>query len=315
MHPAYSVILFTTASGAGYGLLALLGLVGLAHGPASSFWFGAGALFAGLGLVVAGLVSSTFHLGHPERAWRALSQWRSSWLSREAVAALLSFLPALAFAALWLSPQSPRFWLGLAGLLMALSSLATVYCTAMIYRCLVTIRQWNNPLVVPVYLAFSLATGGGVLLALAHVAGRGQPVQAAIAALAIALAAGLKIAYWRGLDRQSGPHTIAGATGLGALGPVRQLEAPHTAANYLNREMGYRIARDHRQTLRRFVALCLGLAFVLALAVALVFTGPLATLCACACALAAALAALVERWLFFAEAEHVVNLYYGRQTA
>src|SRR6478609_2476033 len=102
MHPAYSVILFTTASGAGYGLLALLGLVGFNHGPASSLLFGATALVIALGLITLGLLSSTFHLGRPERAWRAFSQWRSSWLSREGVASVVTFVPALIFGALWL---------------------------------------------------------------------------------------------------------------------------------------------------------------------------------------------------------------------
>src|SRR5262245_6500916 len=119
MHPSYSVILFTTASGAGYGLLALLGLVGLNHGPASSWWFGVTALVVALSLIVAGLLSSTFHLGRPERAWRAFSQWRSSWLSREGIASIVTFIPALAFGALWLGFIDAPQWLGVAGLVTA----------------------------------------------------------------------------------------------------------------------------------------------------------------------------------------------------
>src|SRR5216110_3893693 len=102
MNPAYSVILFTTASGAGYGLLALLGLVGFNHGPASSLWFGATALVIALGLITLGLLSSTFHLGRPERAWRAFSQWRSSWLSREGFLSVLTYPAALAMASGWI---------------------------------------------------------------------------------------------------------------------------------------------------------------------------------------------------------------------
>src|SRR4029078_10772417 len=102
MHPAYSVILLAPASGAGYGLLALLGLVGLNHGPASSPWFGATALLLAFALIIVGFLSSTFHLGRPERAWRAFSQWRSSWLSREGIASVVTFAPALVFSALWL---------------------------------------------------------------------------------------------------------------------------------------------------------------------------------------------------------------------
>jgi DMSO reductase anchor subunit len=80
MHPAFSVIFFTTASGAGYGLLALLGILApLGLVPADA-GFGALALGLALVLITAGLLASSLHLGHPERAWRAFSQWRSSWL-------------------------------------------------------------------------------------------------------------------------------------------------------------------------------------------------------------------------------------------
>src|SRR5690348_12377640 len=94
MHPAFSVIFFTTASGAGFGLFAWLGLLALtSHLPGrvpAGVALVAGALFA-----AAGLFSSVAHLGQPTRAWRAFSQWRSSWLSREGVLAVACFLPAL----------------------------------------------------------------------------------------------------------------------------------------------------------------------------------------------------------------------------
>src|SRR6185369_14835936 len=165
MNPAYSVILFTTASGAGYGLLALLGLVGFNHGPASSLWFGLVALIIALGLITVGLLSSTFHLGRPERAWRAFSQWRSSWLSHEGVASIVTFVPAVIFGALWLRILDYPQWLGLAGLVTALMCAVTVFCTAKIYSTLTTIRQWHQPLTVPVYLAFAMATGSVLLMA------------------------------------------------------------------------------------------------------------------------------------------------------
>ena len=91
MHPALSVILFTTASGAGYGLLFLIGLLtGTAFLPESR-WFVGVAFGLSLGAISFGLLASTFHLGRPERAWRALSQWRSSWLSREGIASLIVY--------------------------------------------------------------------------------------------------------------------------------------------------------------------------------------------------------------------------------
>ncbi len=65
-------------------------------------------------LIGGGLLSSTLHLGNPQRAWRALSQWRSSWLSREGVMAMLTFVPLLWSA--WASVVEGRY-LALPGLL------------------------------------------------------------------------------------------------------------------------------------------------------------------------------------------------------
>ncbi|MEL0062516.1 MAG: DmsC/YnfH family molybdoenzyme membrane anchor subunit, partial [Candidatus Puniceispirillum sp.] len=94
MRPAWSIIFFTTISGLGFGLAAwlVLGFVTFAN-PAELLVVG----LAVVALIGAGLVSSTFHLGHPERAWRALSQWQSSWLSREGVLAVLALAGLLAW--------------------------------------------------------------------------------------------------------------------------------------------------------------------------------------------------------------------------
>src|SRR5215469_2362716 len=159
MHPSLSVIFFTTASGAGYGLLAVLGvLVGLGLLPDERS-FGIAALALALTFVSAGLVSSTFHLGHPERAWRAFSQWRSSWLSREGVAASITYVPAGLFGLAWLWFATPNAIVALLGVASAVMAVVTIYCTAMIYRSLKPIHQWSNSWVIPNYLLLALFTG------------------------------------------------------------------------------------------------------------------------------------------------------------
>ncbi len=308
MNPAYSVILFTTASGAGYGLLALLGLVGAQHGPASTLAFALTSLVLALALITTGLLSSTFHLGRPERAWRAFSQWRSSWLSREGVAAVVTYPVALAFGAVWSGLVPLPQWIAPLGWATAIMCAITVFCTGMIYAQLKTIPQWHHRFTTPGYLVFALATGACLLAAVATVFGRFQWFQVALAAAVLAATLLLKWLYWRSIDAAKPQYSMASATGLGP--GVRQWEVPHTNVNFIQKEMGFVVARRHAQRLRHIVLLLLAAGIVIAGLCAVAspwFSLPLA-----AVALAAA---VVERWLFFAEAVHVVNLYYGRENA
>ena len=307
MNPAYSVILFTTASGAGYGLLALLGFVGFNHGPVSNFAFGLVAIVVALGLITVGLLSSTFHLGHPERAWRAFSQWRSSWLSREGIASVVTYIPAVLFGATWLDIVHAPAWIGPLGLATATLCAVTVFCTAKIYSTLKTIRAWNHPLVVPIYLAFAAASGGALLTTIATIFGRYQIFQIILTVVALLWLIGLKFFYWRAIDNAERTHTMAAATGLGS--GVRQWEVPHTSENYIMKEMGFAVARKHALKLRNSVFTLLLIAL---LTLAACLHSPWFSLIA---ALAILLAAVVERWLFFAEAQHVVSLFYGAEKA
>ncbi len=309
MKPAGSIVFFTTASGAGYGMLFWLGLLSTTHTLPTALWYGLTALIIAGALVTAGLLSSTAHLGNPQRAWRALSQWRSSWLSREGIAALLTYIPACLLALSWLIDPHPA---PLTALLAAALAIATVYCTAMIYASLKPIRQWNNTWVAPFYLLAALFTGA---ICLAAITGFANPAAAATLsefAMLTGLAAALvKLLYWRHIDTTTSASTVASATGLGHLGTVRSFEAPHSEENYLLKEMGFRIARKHAAKLRAYALL-----FAFAFPIAILF-GVVAGVVPVTLILIAALCALLgmalERWLFFAEATHTVVLFYGRQ--
>jgi DMSO reductase anchor subunit len=309
MHPALSIIVFTVSSGAGYGLLALTGVFATARLLPEDRWFGLAAVALALGAIALGLVASTRHLGHPERAWRAFSQWRSSWLSREGVAAVATFVPAglfgLALAAG--ARGSTIAWLGLASAVLAM---ATVGCTAMIYGSLRPIRQWHHPLVLPGYLALSLMTGALWFAALSTLWATEAHLATVIALVAIAIAALAKLAYWSSLASGAPSATVESATGLGGKGPVRLFEAPHTEENYLLKEMGFSIARKHATRLRR-IALGAGFALPFLLTVVALFSSLLAAPAAVVAAFIGTGGVLVERWLFFAEAKHTVTLYYG----
>jgi len=315
MHPAFSVIFFTVSSGAGYGLLALMGALGAAGLLPADRLFGLTAIILALAAVTAGLLSSTFHLGHPERAWRAFSQWRTSWLSREGVASVLTYGPAVALAAVWMWPDRFAAWGPAAGAASAVMALVTIYCTAMIYRSLATIHQWSNGWVVPSYLVLGLATGLVWLNALLALFGAESYLVAVASMWGLLAAAALKVFYWRFIDRTRHAATPESATGLGALGKVRYLEGPHTEQNYLLNEMGYRVARKHALKLRRIVLIGGYLAAICAVGVGLNVQGPVEGGLALLGAVLATAGTLVERWLFFAEARHVVTLYYGADRA
>ncbi|MEO6065195.1 MAG: DmsC/YnfH family molybdoenzyme membrane anchor subunit [Lysobacterales bacterium] len=345
MRPAFSVIFFSVLSGAGYGLLACAAIAALigpqcitpdcaqtvpplnVHAP-----FLTAVVLIALTLVIAGLGASVTHLGRPERAWRAFSQWRTSWLSREGVSASASLLAASAMVALLWFGQ-----LGLATRLAAAASillgLATVFCTARIYTSLPPIPAWGGPLVLPVYLLFAATTGIALWVALSRVLLGSAPMfgQLALAVFALATAV-LKWRYWQAIDAIGMPST-AHMTGLDRMGAgaARSFEAPHTEANYLTKEMGFRFARRHARVLRATVLASLiatgaiaALSFVVP---ALAATAPpsvspvangaamratIGTLLLLIAALLTLLAALAERWLFFAQARHMVMAYYAR---
>jgi DMSO reductase anchor subunit len=266
-------------------------------------------------LIVTGLVSSTAHLGRPERAWRAFSQWRTSWLSREGVLALATVVPAGILALCWTFTGAREPLFSVAAILAIALAVASVYATGMIYQSLATIRAWAHPLVAPIYVALAMATGGTLAVFVLRAFG---DLPNGVAEISIAfnlLAAILKYAYWQGIDTEARTYTAGDATGLGRFGAVRVLDQPHTQANFVMREMGYTVARKHAKTLR---IIALGLGFVLPTvltAVSLAAPTPGALILAGIAVVGMAIGILTERWLFFAEAQHVVTLFYGAQRA
>jgi len=293
-------------------LLAILGLAASAGMIAPERGLGMAVLALGFTTIAAGLISSTFHLGHPERAWRAFSQWRSSWLSREGILSLATFVPALVFAWGWVIEGN--IWKS-AGISTAILAVASVSATAMIYASLKPIKAWRNGWTLPLYLTTGLLSGSIWAALLAAMLGNNTTLMFAVIAVMGAIVSSLvALFYWRYIDRERIAPSTESATGLGRFGKVSPFLAPHTEENYVQKEMGFRIARKHAGRLRS-VALWIGLIGPGLLALSAGQAGyfsqfPLATGFLSAAALLNAIGTLAQRWLFFAEAKHTITLFY-----
>lgn len=290
MHPAPSVIFFTVFSGVGFGLLTFLGL-----GVPDVFGWNAFAFFVIAYLcAVGGLIASTFHLGHPERALKAFTQWRSSWLSREGWCAVIALCIMAVYGAGLVFFNERWTFLGILG---AIFSMLTVYTTSMIYTQLETIPRWHSPATPVMFISFALAAG-------ALLSG-----QVPMSIILIAIAALVQIALWAvgdGAFEASGT-TLATATGLGKNGTVRAFEPPHTGTNYLLKEFAFVVGRKHSMKLR-VISMVLFAVIPIAL-----LSAPFSHWLALIAVISHVAGAFATRWLFFAEAEHVVGLYYGKR--
>ena len=315
MYPAYSVIIFTTASGTGYGLLTVMASFGLATGVPLDPWFGAVGFGLALLLITSGLLTSTAHLGHPERTWRAYSQWRSSWLSREAILATTTYLPLSLTAWGWIVEGSLSGAYGLFAFILIVFSVLTVHSTGMIYATLRTVHAWHNRLTVPGYLSFAFLTGSLWFHAIAQMFGYQTPVIALVAVISLFLTFYIKRKYWRIIDTVKGIATPVSATGLKDMGEVRLFDPPTMTESFVQHELGYSIARKHSQKLRR---ICFFAYFLIPLILTgltsneppwIAITGTFLAAIFVSCGV------VIERWLFFAEAKHTAMLYYGAQSA
>lgn len=291
MHPASSVILFNTFSGLGFGLLFWLGLgVIVPTGMSAFIWFAIAYICA-----VGGLIVSTFHLGHPERALKAFSQWQTSWLSREGICAVFALVTMAIYGAGLVFAGTQLQLIGIVG---GIASLGVVFTTSMIYAQMKTVPRWRHWTTPAMYLTLSL--GGGALLA----------GQISLASVLLVIGGILQVFAWISGDTRfkSSGTNMETATGLGHIGKVRAFEPPHTGTNYLMREFIHQVGRKHADQLR---IITIGLAFVVPVVLLLLpFTSHIFAALAVLSHIAGV---LTLRWLFFAQAEHVVGLYYGKR--
>ena len=296
------MLLLTTLIGVGQGLFVALFtvLLGGAAGrlPSAGAWFHRGGALVALAFLAGGLVASFFHLGRPERAWRAAAKWRTSWLSREVIVLPL-FMAAVVLYALDVSIA-----VGAAGTAIAF---ALFVCTAMIYACLAFLPEWATPLTVGNFALAGCASG--FALAAAFAAAVAPDVARFLVAGAIVLtlaAAACRIASLVRNARLRPKSSLQ--TALGIKHPrIVQRSMGFMGGSFNTREFFHgRSPRVLRSM--KWIFLAAAFAIPLALEAAAWFGAPPAVLWAAFAIQYVGL--LAERWYFFAEANHPQNLYY-----
>jgi sulfite dehydrogenase (quinone) subunit SoeC len=324
MHPAFSVIFLTTLIGAGQGLFLALftaesyAAFGLLPHISSSF-LAQGAAVA-TALMAGGLFASFFHLGRPERAWRAATQWRTSWLSREVIV-LPAFMGLLALYGLvhftGINPLLGRLPSGapielsaVIGSGATIAAFALFLCTAMIYASLRFLREWHTPLTVINYILLGGASGFTLAAALdallAPTDSSVAPVFAGWALILTVIGAATRGASLIRNRRLKPKSTLQTAIGIKHPRIVQKTQGA-MGGSFNTREFFHgRKPALLRQVKWAFLVLAFAVPAALlagnivnpggkalALAFAIQFTGLIA-----------------ERWFFFAQANHPQNLYY-----
>lgn len=305
MKPAFSVIFLTTLIGAAQGLFLALFLVELLFplDPALNAFLIAGDMVV-LGFSGLGLLASFFHLGHPERAWRTATMWRTSWLSREVIVLPLFMAGVFLHGLAHYYGSGPA---GLIGLLTALTSLALYVCTAMIYASIRFLQEWASPLTVANYLLLGLASGftlatvvGGVFapeLAAAYALGATVFTLAAFVSRSVSLVRNARLKPKSTLQTAIGikhPKIVQKSQGfMGGSFNTREYFHGQTAALLRSVKWSFLLLVFPLPLLFLLAGLKAGSLPLLAAAFAVQYLGLLA-----------------ERWFFFAQANHPQNLYY-----
>ena len=289
MHPAPSIILFTVLSGFGFGLISIIGLLQFLS-VISMFDL---IIYSIIGVIFAtvGLVSSFFHLANKKNAIKSLSQWQTSWLSREAIASIFCLLIVFGNI-IWAVSQNN--YVSEVGVVLFFLSLFTIFTTSMIYAQLKTVPSWNNALTPAIFVCAAL-TGGAILLT-------------DYASLVLLLVFGtLQISFWYIADRgfQDKETSVGTALGYNKNEEIRPFDLAHTNRNYLLNEMVYKVARKHSVKIRY---ISFFMAFVFPMSLILIFPDNFSV------SISAITIHLIgiyfSRWLFFAEAKHSVSFYY-----
>ena len=308
MHPSKSIIFFTVISGTGYGIFIGLLFNILFMEISYSLNYKLFISLVSFLMIVLGLLSSTLHLGHPERAWRAFSQWKSSWLSREGLVSVITFFPMVLFYYFWINNINGYVFLLI---ILCIFSLLTIFCTGQMYATLKTIPSWNNSLVTPIYIFNGITVGSLFVYSINFYFNYSIFLYEKFIIITIILNLLLKISYWI-LIRQKTNTNIQTAVGINSKN-ISFFEGPHTGKNYLTTEMINKSNNKNNNFLR--LTFCI-LTFIIPMYMinqysTLIVDQFILKLSMIFVFILALVGMIIERYLFFIQSKHVVGLYYG----
>jgi len=313
MHPAFSVIFFTVVSGAGYALISLLSLFNFLNFgmliDKNTFFIIA---ITSAVLFTMGLISSTFHLANPKNAWRAFMRFKTSWLAREGLLAIL-FYPILALYLyfIYIDMQINNFMLmQYYSFLIFTISTVIIYCTGMIYACLKTIPQWNTIWTPINYITIGFALAAMIFFFILNLNGYDTTSYENYTLSIIAFSLATKLTYYFVIRLPK--YNIADATNAAVKlksTNVRLLDVGHTGGTFLTDEFGYKVAE---RKLFRIKILSIFSGFIIPFFLIYIYSFIYENIALCSLAIFLSFIGMIsERWLFFAQAKHVVNLYHG----
>jgi DMSO reductase anchor subunit len=309
MRPQLSIILFTTLAGMAQGLLFFIALLNIEAPVLSAPFIAILALPVSFVLLTLGLVASFFHLGHPERAWRAAMMWRTSWLSREVIA-LPAVMALTAITFFFVISGMVPAWLWAA---LLISTLALWICTAKIYQCIRFIQEWSHPSTLSNFILLGL-TSGGLLLEFLLMLWNDPSVPLGMGLISGAnfillfLALNLKLWIWRRNQQLKPKSNLASATGIKG-NNIRQTSMGFMGGSFNTREFFHHQTDRVISNIRKIILLMAYIGPMILLAFSM--NSPSVAQIAFALFIHY-IGLLAERWMFFAEANHPQNLYYQR---
>lgn len=321
MQPAFSVIFLTTLIGMGQGLFLAIyteqvySVLNVVQKASTDTFYGIGSAVALL-LLVLGLIASIFHLGRPERAWRAATQWRTSWLSREVIAlpivmGLIFLYGVVHFMGWNLTIMNiGAVVIDLSVIIGALATLAVFslfIATGMIYACLKFLQEWHSPLTVINYIL--LGSSSGFTLATLLAAYNAPKLIPFFAGWSIVLVIfafifrGASLIRNKRLRPKSTPQTAIG---------IRHSQIKQKSMGFMGGSVN---TRDffHGKTrffLRSVKTIFIILVFFIPLVMLIVTLFKASSVVLMVAMISMYLGLIAERWYFFAEGNHPQNIYY-----